>query len=127
MNKRSLDRLAGIKPILIQILIEAAKDSPYLFEIPPFGGIRTAEEQNGLFLKHASKCDGYNKISEHQKGTAFDIFLLIDNKASWDKPALKKTMYHIKEVARFDFATELELGCDWGWDYPHAEIKKSKL
>jgi peptidoglycan L-alanyl-D-glutamate endopeptidase CwlK len=127
MNRRSLDRLAGIKPILIQILVEATKDSPYIFEIPEFGGIRTAEIQHGLFVKGASKCDGYSKISNHQKGTAFDIFLLIDNKASWNKPALKKTMYHIKEVAMTKFHTELELGCDWGWDYPHGEIKHGKL
>jgi len=124
MNQRSLDRLKGVKQVLIDILIEASKDSPYPFEIPPFGGLRTAEDQHGLFLKKVSKCDGYNTKSEHQKGTAFDIFLLINGTASWDKAKLKATMYHIKEVAK-DKGVNLNLGCDWTKfvDYPHAEIK----
>lgn len=124
MNQRSLDRLKGVKQALIDILIEASKDTPYPFEIPPFGGLRTAEDQHGLFLKKVSKCDGYTKLSAHQKGTAFDIFLLINGTASWDKDKLKATMYHIKEVAK-DKGIELNLGCDWKSfpDFPHAEIK----
>ena len=124
LNQRSLDRLKGVKQILIDILIEAAKDSPYEFQIPADGGIRTAQRQKELFDKKLSKCDGYTNKSEHQKGTAFDIFLLIEGRASWDKAALKKTMYHIKEVAK-DYGVELNLGCDWTKfiDYPHAQIK----
>lgn len=131
MNRRSLDRLVGVKPILIKILVEAAKDSPHEFEIPPFGGCRTPDEQNGLFIKGASKCDGKIKISKHQTGDAYDIFLMIDGKASWDKKALKETQYHIKKVAKEKFSTDLSLGCDWlskptdefGWDCPHGELK----
>lgn len=124
LNQRSIDRLKGVKQPLIDILIEAAKDSPYEFQIPPFGGIRTAEEQHGLFLKGVSKCDGYSKKSSHQNGTAFDIFIMYYGKADWDKERLKKVMYHIKEVAK-DKGIDLNCGCDWTSfpDYPHAEIK----
>ena len=124
LNKRSLDRLKGVNPALITILIEAAESSPIEFQIPPDGGIRTAQRQNELFKDKKSLCDGYNKLSEHQKGTAFDIFLMIDGKASWDKPRLKQVMYHIKEVALRHNIT-LDLGCDWTKfiDYPHAQIK----
>ena len=126
MNQRSLDRLKGVKQVLIDILIEASKDTPYPFEIPPFGGMRTAEDQHGLFLKKVSKCDGYNKLSAHQKGTAFDIFLLINGTASWDKDKLRATMYHIKAVALDSYKIKLSCGCDWkGFpDFPHAEISK---
>lgn len=123
LNQRSLDRLKGVKQCLIDILIEASKNSPYEFQIPADGGLRTAEMQNALFLKKVSKCDGYNTISEHQKGTAFDIFLMIDGKASWDKEKLKATMYHIKEIAKTK-GISLNCGCDWKTfsDYPHAQI-----
>lgn len=124
LNERSLDRLKGISPILITILIEAAQSSPIEFQIPEDGGLRTPERQNELFKKGVSKCDGYKNISEHQKGTAFDIFLMIDGKASWDKPRLKQVMYHIKDVA-LKHNVSLNLGCDWVKfvDYPHAQIK----
>lgn len=124
LNQRSIDRLKGVDPRLITILIEASQTSPFEFQIPPDGGLRTAERQNELFKARASKCDGYRTLSEHQKGTAFDIYLMIDGKASWDKPRLKQVMYHIKEVAlRHNVA--LNLGCDWTKfiDYPHAQIK----
>ena len=125
MNQRDLDRLVGIKPVLIDILKEASINPPYEFHIPEDGGLRTAARQNQLFLKGVSKCDGFKIIGEHQKGTAFDIFLLIDGKASWDKPKLKETMYHIKKVAKDKFNIELNCGCDWVSfpDYPHAQIK----
>jgi peptidoglycan L-alanyl-D-glutamate endopeptidase CwlK len=123
MNQRSLDRLKGVKQVLIDILIEASKDTPYPFEIPPFGGLRTAEDQHGLFLKKVSKCDGYNTKSEHQKGTAFDIFLLINGTASWDKEKLTKVARHIQEVAK-DKNIKLTWGGDWTSfkDLPHFQL-----
>jgi peptidoglycan L-alanyl-D-glutamate endopeptidase CwlK len=123
LNQRSLDRLKGVKQILIDILIEAAKDSPYEFQIPADGGLRTAARQKELFDKKLSKCDGYKNKSYHQTGNAFDIFLLIEGRASWDKAALTKTARHIQSVAEFDFKTKLEWGGDWKWkDMPHFQI-----
>ena len=123
-SQRDLDRLKGVKQCLIDLLIEAAKDSPYEFHIPADGGLRTAEMQNALFLKKVSKCDGYNTISEHQKGTAFDIFLLIDGKASWDKVKLTETAKHIKQVAKDKFKISLTWGGDWKTfkDLPHFQL-----
>ena len=112
LNQRSLDRLKGISPVLITILIEAAESSPIEFQIPQDGGLRTPERQNELFTAKKSLCDGYKKLSKYQSGTAFDIFLMIDGKASWDKPRLKQVMYHIKEVA-LKHNVSLNLGCDW--------------
>lgn len=124
MNQRDLDRLKGVKQALIDILIEASKNSPYEFHIPADGGLRTAEMQNALFLKKVSKCDGYNTISEHQKGTAFDIFLLIDGKASWDKAKLTEVAKHIKDTALTKFNTRLTWGGDWKTfkDLPHFQL-----
>ena len=124
LSQRDLDRLVGVNPSLILILKEASIDSPYEFHIPLDGGVRTALRQNQLFLAGKSKRDGYKKIGKHQSGKAFDIFLMIDKKASWDKPALKATMYHIKKIAMDKFNVKLNLGCDWvePVDYPHGEL-----
>jgi hypothetical protein len=123
LNQRSLDRLKGVKQVLIDILIEAAKDSPYEFQIPADGGLRTAEMQNALFFKKVSKCDGYIKLSEHQTVTAFDIFLLIDGKASWDKAKLTIVARHIQKVAKEKHNINLIWGGSWKWkDMPHFEI-----
>lgn len=132
MNQRSLDRLKGVKQILVDILVEASKDSPYPFEISPDGGKRTAERQNELFKKGASKCDGFIKKGKHQTGDAYDIYLNKEvGAAMWDKAKLKKVQHHIKEVAQMEFGVTLSLGCDWlkkptdefGWDCPHGELR----
>lgn len=123
LNQRSLDRLKGVKQVLINIAIEASKNSPYEFQIPPFGGLRTAEEQHGLFLKGVSKLDGYNKKSYHQTGKAFDIYLMINGKASWDKAKLTKVARHIQEVSKVHKII-LTWGGDWKKfiDMPHFQI-----
>ena len=38
--------------------------------------LRSAHEQNVLFLAGRSKCDGYTKISAHQKGLAADLLVI---------------------------------------------------
>jgi peptidoglycan L-alanyl-D-glutamate endopeptidase CwlK len=125
LNQRSLARLLGVEPILIAILKEAIKTSPYEFQIPLDGGVRTALRQRELYNKKLSRCDGYVKMSKHQRKKAVDIFLLFGKKASWDKPSLKKVAHHIKEVAKNTFNVDLECGCDWTnfSDFPHIEMK----
>jgi len=45
--------------------------------IPGHGGLRTEEEQNQIFKKGHSKCDGYNKKSYHQSGNAVDVIPVV--------------------------------------------------
>ena len=82
LSKRSESRLEGINPILIAIVKEAIKESPFDFGIPNYGGLRTAEDQKDLFDRKLSKCDGYKNKSYHQTGKAFDIYAYVDGKAS---------------------------------------------
>lgn len=42
----------------------------------PFSFIRDALEQNQLFKEGKSKCDGYIKISKHQKALALDFVIV---------------------------------------------------
>jgi peptidoglycan LD-endopeptidase CwlK len=125
LSKTSLDRLKGINPVLVEIVKEGIKNSPYDFGIPPFGGLRTAEEQNGLFIKKVSKCDGYKKKSYHQSGNAFDIFVLKDGKATWDKKYYPPVARHLQKIAKEKFNINLIWGGDWKTfvDMPHFEVR----
>lgn len=138
MNTTSLERLKGVNPILIDILIEAQKDSPHRFEIPRDGGVRTMERQQELYSygrtdktkKIITYTDGVIKKSEHQVkedgyGHAFDIFILLPNgKASWDKVMLTETARHIQKVAKEKFNVTLIWGGDWKKfkDMPHFQL-----
>lgn len=124
LSKRSYERLNGVNAILIAILTEAIKESPYDFGIPRSGGLRTAEFQNELYKKGKSQLDGYNKKSYHQSGKAFDIFAYVDGKASWDRDQLTAIARHIQNVAKEQFDVELTWGGDWKnfVDMPHFQI-----
>ena len=123
MTTRDLERLKGINPILIDIVIEASKTSPIPFGIPRDAGLRTAKRQNELFQKHRSKCDGYVKLSYHQSGNAFDIYAIKDGVPSWNKELLTEIANHILSVAK-DMGVKLTWGGHWTKfkDMPHFQI-----
>ena len=125
LSKRSLGRLEGINPILIDIVKEAIKNSPYDFGIPNYGGLRTAEDQHILFERGVSKCDGYKNKSYHQSGNAFDIYAYVDGMASWNRIQLKLIARHIQSVAKNKFNVDLKWGGDFRSfkDMPHFEIR----
>lgn len=124
LSKRSLKRLEAVEPILINIVKEAIKTSPYDFGIPPFGGLRTAEDQLYLYNKGASKADGYKHKSYHQTGKAFDIYAYVDGKATWNAIYYPEIARHIQWVAKEKFDIELTWGGDFKSfvDMPHFQL-----
>ena len=126
LSKRSYRNLRKVEPILIAILTEAIKESPYDFGIPSSGGYRSAVEQNILYTDGKSKCDGYRKKSYHQTGLAFDIYGYVNGKGNWEADVLTRIARHIQRVAKVSFKVDLEWGGDWkgGWDKPHFQINK---
>lgn len=132
LSKRSLGRLEGIDPVLLEIVIEGIKHSPIDFGIPRDGGLRTEARQAELYAqgrdlpgKKVTNADGKRRKSYHQSGKAFDIFAYVDGKASWDKTHLTMIAIHLKAVARYKFGVELEWGGDFRTfsDMPHYQIK----
>ena len=121
LSKRSLGRLEGINPVLIDIVKEAIKNSPYDFGIPNYGGLRTTEDQQTLFNNGVSKCDGVKRKSYHQSGNAFDIYAYVDGKASWNKSQLRLIARHIQNIAKRDFNVYLKWCGDFRSfkDMPH--------
>ena len=124
LSKRSLGRLENVNPLLIAIVVDAIKDSPHDFGIPQHGGKRTADEQNLLFKRGLSKCDGIDKKSYHQSGNAIDVFGYIGSNATWDKTILTEIARHIQQVALKRYNTKLTWGGDWTsfQDMPHFQL-----
>lgn len=138
LSKRSRGRLDGVSPDIIEVVEEAIVDSPYDFGIPGFGGLRTTEDQQGLYAigrtvemgrKPVTYVDGVNKKSNHQArpdgfGHAFDIYIYDHEtkRASWNVDKLSEVAQHIKRVAARK-GIVLNWGGDWTRfkDYPHFE------
>ena len=122
-SKKSLERRYGVSSILILISDRALQISPIDFGIPDYGGRRTKREQNRLYKDGLSKCDGYDKKSEHQEGMALDVYAYVDGRASWEEEHLA-----IVAAAMLQAANELGYKLEWGglWknfkDMPHFQL-----
>lgn len=132
-SERSLGRMKGIDPQLAMIMRESIKISPIDFGVPGHGGLRTAEEQNELFNKGRSKCDGFDIKSNHQSGKAVDFYAFVNGSASWRPHHLSMVAGAIMTTAnRLYSEGEINIKLKWGgefgsdeldgWDKPHIEI-----
>lgn len=132
-SKTSVERMQGVNPELITIFTEAIKNSPIDFGIPKHGGLRTVAEQNELFQKKLSKCDGFEKKSNHQSGNALDFYAYLNGKASWQEHHLSMVAAVIMSTAkRLKKEGKVSVDVNWGgtfgsnnfdgWDMPHIEI-----
>ena len=121
---RSISRMKGVDPLLVVIFTDALSDSPYDFAIADMGGVRTAEEQNQLFLAGKSTKDGYVKKSRHQLGKAIDIVCYKDGEITWETDVFKAVAAHIKNRALTTYKVTLVWGGDWAnfVDMPHFQI-----
>lgn len=130
LSARSLRRLEGIDPILLEVIKAGIKDSPVDFGIPRDGGLRTTRRQQELYAigrtapgRKITYVDGVRKPSYHQTGKAFDIFAYVDGKASWDPKYYEPIAAHLKSVAK-EMGVKLTWGGDWKMkDLPHFQIK----
>ena len=139
-SKRSRERIKDINPILIKILEEAIKTSPYDFGIPRDGGFRTYRRQEELYARGRTTEQLIEKgivgiegrpdksritwtlKSYHMTGNAFDIYCYFDGRASWDMKYLEPIARHLIKVAS-DYGIILSWGYDlWKKDGAHFQI-----
>lgn len=122
-SDRSKERLKGVDEELVKVMTLALHYSKIDFGIPPYGGLRTEEEQAVLFADGKSKADGIKNKSKHQLGKAVDVYAYVDGEASWKEEHLT----HIA-AAVLQAASELGVQVKWGglWrnfiDMPHFEV-----
>ena len=134
LSNISIQNREGVDPRLIEISDRAIQISLIDFGHPEHAGLRSDTEQNQLYLDGASNCDGYDKISKHQKGLALDFYAYVNGRASWEPDHLAMVA-----IAFFQAANELGYKIKWGgmwkrktpkfvngipygWDMPHVEI-----
>lgn len=112
LSDRSLQRISGVNPKLINLALLAIKRTPIDFGIAYLGGLRTEAEQNQLFKEGYSKCDGYEKISKHQMGNAIDVNVFVGSKL-----VDNKEMLCVVAGVFFACASELNINIRWGLDW----------
>lgn len=122
-SQRSLERMDGVNPKLIEIAKHAIRISKIDFGIPEFGGYRTEVDQHKLFSRGVSQCDGTELKSYHQTGNALDVYAYVDGKASWKKEHLAMIA-----AAMLQAASALGYRLEWGGlfisfnDMPHFQL-----
>lgn len=133
-SKTSLSRRIGVNKKLIEISDRALELSLIDFGIPDHGGVRTKNEQNGLYKDNLSKCDGYDIRSKHQDGKALDIYAYVDGRASWEEEhitvvaaamlqAANELGYVLKWGGLWKRKTPIFInGIPYGWDMCHFEL-----
>lgn len=128
LSHRSIERLKGVDPMLVVILADAIRTTPYDFGVAWMGGFRTAEEQNKLYQqgrttegKKITNADGYKKKSKHQSGNAVDLVCYRDGAITWNQKVFAEVMEHIMEIAKKRYDITLTWGGKWG-DSPHIQL-----
>jgi len=134
-GQTSIKRMDGVDPRIIRVLFRAIgimsrKKDGIDMTIPWMGGIRTADQQNKLFLDGVSKCDGFEKKSEHQSGLAIDVIPYIKGINFYEMPSIEQDFlfYKVASVILESGALEgvkISWGGNWSsWrDCPHYQIK----
>ena len=118
LSQRSLSKLVGVHPKLVEVVKLAITKSPLDFSITE--GLRTVERQKELVAQKKSQ----TMKSRHLIGEAVDICVLLDGKANWDFDN-----YRIVANVFKDCAAELGVKVTWGgeWatlkDGPHFQIE----
>ena len=118
LSQRSLSKLEGVHPKLVEVVKLAITKSPLDFSISE--GLRTVERQKELVAQKKSQ----TMKSRHLVGEAVDICILLDGKANWDFDN-----YRIVANVFKDCAAELGVKITWGgeWatlkDGPHFQIE----
>jgi len=117
LGERSKENLKGVHPKLVEMVEECIKITPVDFTILNNGGLRTASMQMKLFKRGASKLDGRNRKSKHQKqesgfGEAIDLVPYVGD-PRWEWPLIYPIAGCMAWLSR-----EMDVELRWGgvWD-----------
>lgn len=136
LSKSSKNNIKDVRKSIIILIDRVLKKSVHDFGIPQYGGLRTAQVQNNLFHNKTRVTwqDGFKRISYHQSGNAFDIFIYDEHGACWDcKNKYKETADLFKAefiLMQGEGLFEKDEVFIWGGDWkrfkdlPHSEIRK---
>ena len=118
LSQRSIDRMKGVDPRLVNVVKRAASLSDIEFIVTE--GLRTPERQAQLVKAGASR----TMKSKHLEGKAVDLAAMVDGKVRWDWPLYSKLAEAMKRAAEI-LNVKIEWGGDWITfkDGPHFQLK----
>lgn len=121
LSDRSLKRLAGVKPELIQVVTRAIQITSVDFAVTE--GVRTLNRQKELVASGAS----LTMDSRHLTGHAVDLAAMVGGQVRWDWP-----LYDALAAAMKNAALECGVSIVWGGDWttfkdgPHFELDRKR-
>lgn len=120
LSDKSIARMAGVDARLQSVIGAAAAICPLEFVVTE--GLRSRDRQKMLFDAGKSR----TLDSEHCKGRAVDVCVLIDGKANWTFANYATVAKAVKAAAR-QLDVEIEWGGDWPTfkDGPHFQLKRN--
>lgn len=109
LSKKSLSRLEGVHPALVNVVKRAIELTQVDFAVNE--GLRTVERQRELVASKASK----TMNSRHLTGHAVDLVAWVGNEPRWDWPLYFQIANAMKQAAH-----EQNVTITWGgvWDKP---------
>lgn len=117
LGSKSRANLLGVNPGVVSVVEKAIAITEQDFTV--FDGLRTAQQQNRLFRRGASKMDGYRRVGKHQKqsdgyGHAVDLVPWINGAPVWDWDAIYLIADAVVTSARL-----LDVQLRWGGCWQH--------
>lgn len=128
LTKRDTERLKGVHPDLIRVVVMAAELSPDPFTV--IQGVRTHAEQVRNVAKGASQTMRSRHLPESNAcglSCAVDLAPMIGGKVRWDWPLYFK-LEKVMKAAAAKVGVPIEWGGDWRTfkDGPHFQLPASK-
>lgn len=103
LSQRSLDKLDGVKPELVEVVKRAIELTTVDFGV--IEGLRTEEQQKALVEKGASQ----TMKSKHLTGNAVDLMAYVGGRGCWELNVYDEIADAMKEAAK-----ELSVSIRWG-------------
>ena len=117
LTARDMERLKGVHPDLVRVVIRARVRVPFFVA----EGLRTPERQKQLLAEGKSK----TLNSRHLTGHAVDLYPVSDVPIPKMQMADFKPLVDAMRAASAVEKAPIVCGYDWGWDAPHFELARS--
>lgn len=119
LSQRSLDRLIGVRPELVEVVKRAIELTTVDFGVTE--GVRTPQRQIELFEKGASQI---REGGKHVEGKAVDLVAYLDGRVSWELNLYDNIADAMKQAA-----IEQNLPLRWGaaWNVPDIRLWRGTM
>lgn len=106
LSQRSLDKLDGVKPELVEVVKRAIELTTVDFGV--IEGLRTEEQQKALVEKGASQ----TMKSKHLTGNAVDLMAYVGGRGCWELNVYDEIADAVKAAAE-ELGTPIRWGAAW--------------